>query len=169
MREFFVESLVPFVVVCAVIAGLTAAIFDVRAEPPPPSVPATPPVELTPAAIPDSTSTPVPADPKRQQINDVLTRAVRTLAGEGPARAVPATGESPFASAAVPVNPKLFGAVSKLTEAMRVARDARDERDLARAEELMRSARQEMDAACSATAGGGPLCESAAQIRQLGY
>ena len=68
-----------------------------------------------------------------------------------------------------PADPKLFGVVSKLGEAMRIARDARDDQDLERAEELMHSAREEMDSVCDKAGGSGPLCQSAGQIRSLGF
>lgn len=168
MREFFGEFLLPFASVCAVIAGLTVAIFDVQRAPPPVSSAGPPKVELTPAVIPDTTSRPIPNDTKREQINDVLAHAVRALAESSPRPVAQVSGPGAQPStAALPVDPGLLGLTSKLSEAVRAARDARDDKDLARAEELMRAARQEMDAVCDKN--GGPLCQSAGQIRQLGY
>jgi len=166
VREFLVESVLPLASVCAVVIGVTAVAFDVPREPPPVTS-AAPKVELTPAPIPDTTSSPTPTtEPRRQLINDVLARAARNLA-EVPG--APSSVAGPLGAPAPPADPKIFGVVSKLGEAMRVARDARDERDIAKAEELMRSVRQEMDAVCDKAGGSGPLCQSAEQIRSLGY
>jgi hypothetical protein len=52
---------------------------------------------------------------------------------------------------------------------MRIAREARDDKDLEHAEQLMRDARQEMEASCDKAGGAGPLCQSAEQIRSFGY
>ena len=186
MREFIVESLLPFVAVGALIAGLTRTFFDVPGSPPPArAAPPTPSVTLSPAEIPDTTSRPLRSDPRREQINEVLARAVRTLSAAGPTNTGSTAGSTNAAPAPTtvsanarlpelgapepPADPKLFGVVSKLSEAMRIARDARDDSDLAKAEELMRSAREEMDSACDKSGGGGPLCQSASQIRSLGY
>jgi hypothetical protein len=161
-----VESVLPLVSVCAAIVGVTAVAFDVPREPPPVTS-AAPKVELTPATIPDTTSRPVPtANPRREQLNDVLARAARNLA-ELPG--APGSATAPLGAPAPQADPKVFGVVSKIGEAMRVARDAHDERDIARAEELMRSVRQEMDAVCDKAGGSGPLCQSAEQIRSMGY
>jgi hypothetical protein len=62
---------------------------------------------------------------------------------------------------------KLLDATSALATAVRAIHEARTEEDIVRAEELVRSAREQMEANC-ATAPG-PLCESAQQIRSLGY
>lgn len=176
MREFLVESLFPFVAVCAAILGLTRALFDVPTAPPPrPSAPPTQAsIELTPAVIPDTPSRPPPENARREQINDVLARAVRTLSAAPVATSVaPGAQETArvpsLGAPEAPADPKLFGVVSKLSEAMRIARDARDDKDLEKAEELMRGAREEMDSACDQAGGGGPLCQSASQIRSLGY
>jgi hypothetical protein len=126
-----------------------------------------PEVVLTPAQIPDKPS-PAPAtqDPRKEQINAVLARAVRNL---GDAPTVPASAIGPLGAPAPQADPKVFGVVSKIGEAMRLARDAKDDKDLAKAEEVMRSVRQEMDAVCDKAGGSGPLCQSAEQIRSLGY
>lgn len=167
MRDFIVESVLPFVSVSAVIAGLTAAIFDVPSTEPSRAASATATTAQTPAPIPDSPSRPAVAnDARREEVNQVLARAVRSLSES----ATPtASAIAPLGAPEPRVDPKVFGVVSKLGEAMRLAREARDDKDLAKAEELMRSARQEMDVACDKTGGSGPLCQSAEQIRSLGY
>jgi len=166
VRLFFVETILPLVSVLTAIGGLTYAVFDVPNTPPPARPAPAPTVEHTPAMIPDTPSKPlVTAAPRREQINDVLARAVRTLADSPPSPSPVA----PLGTAESPPDPKVFGVVSKLGEAMRLARDARDDKDLLKAEELMRSARQEMDVACDKGGGSGPLCQSAEQIRSLGY
>jgi aminoglycoside phosphotransferase (APT) family kinase protein len=153
--------------VCVLIAGLTAVTFDVPSTPPPPASALPPKVELTPASIPDRVSAPAPTQyPKREQINETLARAMRNLAD---VPAVPASVIGAPGSSTPQVDTKVFGVVSKLGEAMRIARDAHDDKDLARAEDLMRSVRQEMDAVCDKAGGSGPLCQSAEQIRSLGY
>jgi hypothetical protein len=178
VREFLVESVLPFVSVCTLVAGITVVTFDVP-NAPPPAASSTSEVTFTPAAIPDKASQPMTTtepvtttlplateDPRRERINQVLARAVRNL-GEDPAAPTSAVGS--LGSPAPQANPKVFGVVSKLGEAMKLAREARDDKDLAKAEELMRSVRQEMDAVCDKAGGGGPLCQSAEQIRSLGY
>lgn len=172
MREFFVESLLPFATVCAVIAGFTLAIFDVPNAPPPAG--SAPPVSVvveTPAVIPDKPSEPPPKDLRneREQINDVLARAVRSLAAPPTPAGSAVPGAAPLGASEAPPDPKIFGVVSKLSQAMQVARDAKDDRDLLRAEELMRSAREEMDSVCDKAGGGGPMCQSAGQIRAMGF
>jgi hypothetical protein len=167
VRVFFVETILPLVTVLAAIAGLTYAVFEVPNAPPPARPAPAPTIEHTPARIPDTPSKPlVTAAPRREQINDVLARAVRTLADTPPP--LP-SAVAPLGATESPPDSKVFGVVSKLGEAMRLARDARDDKDLLRAEELMRSARQEMDVACDKGGGSGPLCQSAEQIRSLGY
>jgi hypothetical protein len=47
------------------------------------------------------------------------------------------------------------------------ARNARDEKDLAKAEDLLRQARRQRERACKDP--GDPLCESAKNMRDLGY
>lgn len=161
--------MLPLVSVCALIAGVTAATFKVPSAPPPPASALPPVVELTPASIPDKVSAaPVPPapSPKRAQINDTLARAMRNL---GDLPIAPASVIGPLGSAAPQPDMKVFGVVSKLSEAMRLARDAHDDKDLAKAEDLMRSVRQEMDAVCDKGGGSGPLCQSAEQIRSMGY
>jgi hypothetical protein len=155
--------------VCALIAGLTAVTSNVPSAPPPPTSALPPVVELTPASIPDKVSAaPAPPAqvPKREQINETLARAMRNL---GDLPVAPASVIGPLGSAAPQPDMKVFGVVSKLGEAMRLARDAHDEKDLAKAEDLMRSVRQEMDAVCDKAGGSGPLCQSAEQIRSMGY
>lgn len=166
MREFLVESVLPLVSVFAVIGGVTTVAFDVPREPPPAASEAPAKVELTPASIPDTTSRPPTKDPRREQINDVLARAARNLTELPGAPSVPL---GTLGAPAPQADPRVFGVVSKIGEAMRVARDAHDDRDIAKAEELMRSVRQEMDAVCDKAGGSGPLCQSADQIRSMGY
>jgi hypothetical protein len=167
-----VESVLPFVSVCALIGGITVVMFDVPSAPPP-AASVRGEITFTPASIPEKASQPPPTaqpapneDPRREQINQVLARAVRNLS-EPPGMPAPAVGA--LGSATPQANPRVFGVVSRLGEAMRIAREARDDKDLAKAEELMRSVRQEMDAVCDKAGGGGPLCQSADQIRSLGY
>jgi hypothetical protein len=167
VRELLVESVLPLVSVCALVAGVTVAAFDVPSAPPPAPSSLPPKVELSPASIPDKASQPAKTlDPRKEQINDVLARAVRSL---GDNAAAPGSAIGPLGAPAPQVDTKVFGVVSKLGEAMRLARDARDDKDLAKAEEYMRSVRQEMDAVCDKAGGSGPLCQSAEQIRSLGY
>ena len=104
-------------------------------------------------------------------MNDVLALAARTLAQNPPpanAPPAPTSGTSPTTEEGAPASPlSTMSALTALTQAVKIARDARDDADLARAEELMRAARQEMEKGCSGS--GGPLCQSADQIRSLGY
>jgi hypothetical protein len=184
--EFFVEGVLPFAGVCALIAGLTATLFDVPMSAPPR------PAEVTPLP-PTSRAT-------QAQMNDVLSRAMRTLnqgrlprpeaPGVSPAATpsgaaisfpVPVRPAAPGAASPAPpaplplpepaatatADPGLFAAVSALSEAVKAVREVRTEEDLTRAEETMKTARERMEAACKS--GASPLCEGAAQMKSLGY
>jgi len=187
----------PFVLVCAVVFGLTFVLFN---------VPATAPVAIVPPAAPKLSTT------DRAALNDSLTQAMRLLDGARtarppvPARAAPtttrssvhvapSTAVSPLPVAPVgapPVVPALspaafntapaeapvptegpspaeqtLSAVSALSNAIQAARNARTEADLVYAEQQMRIAREQMEANCGDNAG--PMCQSAEQIRNMWF
>jgi len=155
VKEFLAQSLLPLLVVCGLVSGATALFFDVPASPPPET-------HVAPAA---SGLTPVPVELspnlRKQRLNELMARAAVTFAGDG----VP-TGPAPAASV-VPGGVDLQSAASALAEAVRAARDARTETELLRAEDKLRAARLRMDGVCSAA--GGPMCESAKQMRSMGF
>jgi hypothetical protein len=177
------ERVVPFVGVCLATAGLTASVFRVPAEPQVtvPTVsgaPMDPGDPARPAAEPAARPAQRPPEPdvplderhtrlRREAANDVLSRALRSLdtetAAHGPSTTDPtAPGTHGEGTAAA-----LLDATSALNAAIRASREARSAEDLENAEELMRKARLQMQAACAS--GAGPLCESARQIESLGY
>ncbi|HVU02259.1 MAG TPA: hypothetical protein VHE30_10930 [Polyangiaceae bacterium] len=188
MKDFLVETALPFLGVCATISGVTATLFDVPAHAPR----AAPPAVVTPE--------PAPAE-RREQVSEVLSRAMRNLdlarmpraAPRAPAAVAPSTraaGTSlpavalpplaPGAPAALapaspdvlpiepsPTDPTLLSAVAALGDAVKAVHEVRTEEDLVAAEGRMRAAREQMEAACKS--GAGPLCEGAAQMKDLGY
>jgi len=119
-------------------------------------------------------------------VNDTLREVLRTLddgrkpTPDAPLRAAPPKG-APSAQppAALPGAPtktapatptadsELLRTATSLGEAVKAIHDARSEEDLVRAEELVRVVRERMEANC-ATAPG-PMCQSADQIRSLGF
>ena len=184
MKRFFTESVLPVAGVAIAVIALTLVFFDVPSRPPP----AVAGLRVPASAAPIATS-----EAARQHLDDTLTRVMRTLDDgrrrteapaqssrppepkpAGPAMPAPAATAPPNPAAAAPATTsasatgaKLLDATSTLATAVRAIREARTEEDIVRAEELVRSAREQMEANC-ATAPG-PLCESAQQIRSMGY
>ena len=188
MRDFLTDQLVPFAGVVLTVAALTLALFDVPADAPAAVF------GLRVAATAEPAPSASPAE--RARIDDTLTRVLRSLDNgqrDEPPRAAPTieparaptavatatAAPAPVMTAAaqappvpspvptVPSDPKLLGAVTALTDAVRAIHDARTEEDLVRAEDLVRNARTQMESGCAT--GGGPLCASADQIRSLGF
>jgi hypothetical protein len=60
-----------------------------------------------------------------------------------------------------------MSAVMALSQAVKTVREVRTEDDLVHAEETMKAAREQMEAACQN--GASPLCDGAAQMKSLGY
>lgn len=188
-----VESLLPLLGVCALVAGLTLALFDVPGRPSvtvrvataAPAASSTPSKEAAPRILPRPPSTPeetlerLPRDTPlvRDRLSEVLGQAMRQI---GPRKPRPA-GAQPFGlgaavpggpsppTEAAPPDPGLLGAVTALGDAVKAIHEARSEEDIVRAEESVRGAREKMEAACQAGGTGAPLCAGAAQIRSLGY
>jgi hypothetical protein len=182
VKEFVSGQVVPFVGVVFAIAALTLALFDVPSRAPEPVLGLRVPASAQPALRTAS---------ERAHIDDTLTQVLRTL-DEGrrpppPRSATPLVASAPqpagpanvaeraLAIAQQPTSPspspapdpKLLSAVSALSDAVRAIHDARTEEDLVHAEEMVRSARTQMEASCASASG--PLCASADQIRALGY
>jgi hypothetical protein len=67
------------------------------------------------------------------------------------------------------MDPGLIQTLSALGEAVKAVHAVRTEEDIVKAEESIRSAREQMEEACKAGGSGGPLCEGASQMRSLGY
>jgi hypothetical protein len=95
-------------------------------------------------------------------MNEVMAEALRNLASSGAGQ--PNEGSNPAGPA---VDPALPATMSRLAGAVQAARDARDERDLARAEQMLRETRVQMERSCGDP--NSPLCRSAAEMRKLGY
>jgi len=179
VKEFLSESVLPFLGVCGLILGLTAGIFDVPATPPA-SASRTPAAsrsavgaegagELAPPAAAPGAFGVQRRPPRLDQTNEVLARAVRALsAGRGEPQ--PRVEASARTEPGLPEGDgqKVLGALPALDDAVRAVRDARTEEDFVRAEEKVRAARAAMEATCG-PGGGGPLCDSARQMRGLGY
>lgn len=173
MRAFLAESAAPFLGVCSIIVGVTVTLFDVSEAP---QIPRTVPPHIDSVTSAESAPPLQPPPPfAREQMNDVLARAMRQLDAARRTRpAVPSDPEGNAVAAIPPptaasgaVDPGLLQAVGALGQAIKAVHDARTEEDIVRAEESMRGAREQMEANCKS--GGGPLCEGAAQIRSLGY
>jgi hypothetical protein len=187
VKPFFTESVLPVAGVVIAIIALTLALFD---------VPAREPDTVAGLRIPAAVR-PIAASPSaRAYVDDTLSRVMRNLdegrrQAELPSRPVkPPPAPSPGTAIATPAGntptnlpgaaptapaptspsvagSKLLEATSALATAVKAIHEARTEEDIVRAEELVRSARERMQANC-ATAPG-PLCESAEQIHSLGY
>ncbi|HEX4334810.1 MAG TPA: hypothetical protein VH062_02785 [Polyangiaceae bacterium] len=181
MKVFLSEHVVPLFGVVFAIAILTLAIFEV------------PPVE--PAAVfglrVAASAEPLALTPvERAHVDDTLTRVLRTLddgrratearpAAQTPQAAPNIVAPKPVSALAVAPalappatptpasDPKLLGAVSALGDAVRAIHEARTEDDLLHAEDLVRTAREQMESNCATS--NGPLCASAEQIKSLGY
>lgn len=172
MREFLIESVVPFFGVCGLVFGLTFGLFEVPSGPP---AAVSMEARMHPArSTPEEGAARQPPDlpPAREQLNDVLARAVRQLNAGRMAR--PSEGAAigaiaPPGVTPTPPDPGLLETVSALGEAVKAVHEARTEEDIVRAEARMRGAREQMEATCKAGGAGAPLCEGAAQIRSLGY
>jgi hypothetical protein len=61
-----------------------------------------------------------------------------------------------------------MSAVTSLTEAVKAVRSARTEEDFMRAEQQMRAAREQMQAACTSGANSA-FCDSAREMSSLGF
>lgn len=181
MKEFLTDSVLPLAGVCAAIASLTLALFD---------VPRAPPSQVSPAGSESSLAA-------RDPMNESLSRVLQALnASRGPSAAprpetcctgsaspppvarpsvaVPngstgafAAGAGPGAVGTPPPTPELLDAVTALAEAVKAVRSARTEEDIVHAEAQVRAARQLMEATCGAA--GGPVCDSAREVRSLGF
>jgi hypothetical protein len=178
MKQFLIELVLPLATTLILIVVLTLALFDPVPSDTPISVPtatasgSAKPYDRAipgPAAAPDAlpSSGPVVTDegalqvgPAREptEMNDVMARAVRAL------NAARAPTNEPRGSE---LDPNIAPALEKLGEAVKLAREARDDKDLARAEELLRQAREQMAASCGDPSS--PLCQSAERIKDLGY
>jgi hypothetical protein len=186
VKLFLTESVLPVAGVVIAIIVLTLALFE---------VPSREPDAVAGLRVP-ATVGPIAASPSaRAHVNDTLSRVMRTLdegrrqaelpsqpvkpaSAQNPGTAIgtPA-GTAPMKLPAAPTAPaattlpvaasKLLDATNALATAVRAIHEARTEEDIVRAEELVRAAREQMQANC-ATAPG-PLCESAEQIHSLGY
>jgi hypothetical protein len=186
VKLFFTESVLPVAGVVIAITVLTLALFEVPSRAPDAVAGLRVPASMVPIA-----STPS----ARAHVNDTLSRVMRTL-DEGRRQAelpsqpvkppeprnmgtpaatpagIAATTPGAAPGAPAPTSPsvtgsKLLDATSALATAVKAIHEARTEEDIVHAEELVRAAREQMQANC-ATAPG-PLCESADQIRSLGY
>ena len=188
MKLFLTESVLPGAGVVIAIIVLTLAFFE---------VPSRAPDTVAGLRVPASVG-PIATSPSaRAHVDDTLSRVMRTLdqgrrETEPPSRPVKPPGPqtkgtaivAPAGNAATtlpgvtdPAAPapaslsatgaKLLDATSALATAVRAIHEARTEEDIVRAEELVRAAREQMDSNCATTPG--PMCESANQIRSLGY
>lgn len=182
--------MLPSLGVCALVLGLTLALFDVPGRPPVTvrtalaASSAIAEVAVTrmapgPAASPEETLERLPRDTPlvRDRLSEVLGQAMRQI---GPRKRLPTTGQPGFGGGALvtggasppaeaPPDPGLLGAVTALGDAVKAIHEARSDEDLVHAEESVRGAREKMEAACQAGGTGAPLCVGAAQIRSLGY
>ena len=174
MREFLIDAVLPFFGVCGLVFGLTFGLFEVPSGPPATVSTVSTEARMHPApSAPEASAAGLPPDapPAREQLNDVLARAMRQLNAGRMARPPEgaAVGAAPRAETPTPADPGLFRTVSALGEAVKAVHEARTEEDIVRAEASMRGAREQMEATCQAGGASGPLCEGAAQIRSLGY
>ena len=190
MPGFWTEVAVPLLAVSAVVAGLTALLFDVPPETrpdaagesvAPPTATRTAPSAHGPMALGAAREAPAAPIPRPQEqlvgrMNEVMAEALRNLASSGAGQpnegsnqtgpvGQPAPGAAPANEPAV--DPALPATMSRLADAVQAARDARDERDLARAEQMLRETRVQMERSCAEP--NSPLCQSAEQMRKLGY
>lgn len=196
MKVFFKEQVLPFLLVCVTVVGLTVACYGLPKEPPP-----------KPLAI-GTRFSPV----QNQQREDALVRAIDVLRGARsqaestlPPRTKPAAkvaaspargrnpnapqqapGASPIAMggtvvpAGMPAEPSLsdppsaatiapvMAAVTSLSEAVKSIRSARTEEDFLRAENQMRTVKTQLQAACTSGASSA-FCDSAKEIDSLGF
>jgi hypothetical protein len=179
VKDFFWRHLLPFGGVAAAVVVLTLALFD---------VPQREGVAVFGLRV-SASAEPIARSPgARAHVNDTLREVLRTLddgrrptpdvlmkpaAAKEPSlrsTGVPAAPASPGATtppAAPTADPELLKTATSLGDAVRAIHDARTEEDLLRAEELVRVVRERMEATCGA--GSGPLCQSAEQIKSLGY
>ncbi|HEX3594751.1 MAG TPA: hypothetical protein VHU80_06605 [Polyangiaceae bacterium] len=186
MKAFIADHLLPVFGVLFAITSLTLAFFEVPAVPPS----SAPGMRVPPSAEVSSSAEPIARTPaERARVDDTLTRVLRTL-DDGrrdsdlqkamradPTRAAPPvkqagpaavpTAATPATTPAPAPDPKLLDSVSALANAVRAIHDARSEEDLMRAEELVKTAREQMESSCASSSG--PLCASAEQIKSLGY
>jgi len=182
VKEFFTASVLPVGGVAIAIVALTLALFEV----PPHALVSVAGTRVAPSEAP--MPAPVAASPSaRAHVNDALSQMLRAIDdGRRPKdllAAAPPPGTAtvkPTAAATAGAlvqqvappeltnaDPGLLQATSALGNAVKAIHEARTEEDIVHAEELVRAAREQMQANC-ATAPG-PLCESAEQIRSLGY
>jgi hypothetical protein len=182
VKEFLTASVLPVGGVAIAIVALTLTLFAV----PPHEIVSVAGTRVTPSTTP--IPAPVAATPSaRAHVDDALSQMLRAIDdGRRPKdllAAVPPPGTAPVkpptaATAAALVqqvappeltnaDPGLLQATSALGNAVKAIHEARTEEDLVHAEEMVRTAREQMESGCSTS--GGPLCQSAAQIRSLGY
>jgi hypothetical protein len=172
VKEFLVQSVLPLAAVCALVAGLTLALFDVPADAPEGGSPAAAASTRVAASSQTPVEAPLGRNVRRERMNEVLARAAVAFDGNH-VSAQPAgaegfgAGVAQSPAAANSADPRLQGALASLSDAIRLARNARTEQDLLRAEEQLRAARLEMDASCRKMES--PLCEGARQMRALGF
>ena len=180
VKDVFWQHLLPVGGVTLTVVVLTLSLFDVppRARDP-----------VLGLRVPASAA-PIASSPgARAHVNDTLREVLRTL-DEGrkptpdpvvpavaaqkaaqPAQPTAAPAETTAPAKAPPAAPtadtELLRTANSLGDAVKAIHDARSEEDLLRAEELVRVVRERMEANC-ATAPG-PMCQSAEQIRSLGF
>ena len=181
VKDVFWQHLLPVGGVTLTVVVLTLSLFDVPPRARDPVLGLRVPASATPVAS---------SAGARAHVNDTLREVLRTL-DEGrrptpdpvvpavathkaaqPAQPIappeePATPTKAAPAAAPTADPELLRTANSLGEAVKAIHDARSEEDLLRAEELVRVVRERMEANC-ATAPG-PMCQSAEQIRSLGY
>jgi Sec-independent protein translocase protein TatA len=80
----------------------------------------------------------------------------------------PLPGAAPVATITEAQSSSVLSAVSSLTDAVKAVREARTEEDFVRAEDRMRTAREQMQSACASGANGA-FCESAKEMGSLGF
>jgi hypothetical protein len=182
VKDVFWQHVLPLGGVTLTVVVLTLSLFDVppRAR-----------EQVLGLRVPASAMPVASSSVARAHVNDTLREVLRTLdEGRKPTpdpvvpavvaqKAAPAPQQSAAAAAAAPAapvnakaaespaDPELLRTANSLGEAVKAIHDARSEEDLLRAEELVRVVREHMEANC-ATAPG-PMCQSAEQIRSLGY
>jgi hypothetical protein len=193
VKGFLVESVLPVGGVVIAIAVLTLALFEVPDQAPAgvaglriPAM-AVGPIAATPSArarVDDTLSRVMRTLDEGRRQAELPSQPVKPTAPQSTGTAVlaptlgaPAGNAGPKPPGFAPAVPattalsatgaKLLNATSALATAVRAIHEARTEEDIVHAEELVRAAREQMQANC-ATAPG-PLCESAEQIRSLGY
>ncbi len=195
MGHFLSGSVLPFGAISTAIVGLTMSLFDVPKDAP---VVFTRSPELTsagsatmndalakafraldterrrdasaaatttpsPTIAPTAVTPPAPPNPATNSpsLNAMPSPApdIATMLG-GPVNG----GGTENARTAAELN--VLKSVNALADAVKAIRDARNEDDIVHAEDQMRAARVQMEATC---ASGGPLCDSAREVKSIGF